>query len=99
GEDEAGGVVGQTTDQSEVDQLADAVGDVEPHAAEGRHQRLEVEALVRARREPAQQSRAQRRLDKRLESRLDACVRAAGLRQVLHVRLYRPVCRIGTDRV
>ena len=54
-----------------ADELADAVLDVEPHAAERLHQRLDVEGLVRPGAQEAQQRRAQRRLHQRLEPRLD----------------------------
>ena len=57
--------------QAEAGELADAVLDVEPHAAERLHQRFEVERLVRPRAQEAQDRRAQRRLHERLEPRLD----------------------------
>ena len=58
-------------------QLADAVLDVEPHAAERLHQRFDVEGLLGSGAQEAQQRRAQRRLHQGLEARLD--VRSARL--------------------
>ena len=53
------------------DELADAVLDVEPHAAERLHQRLDVEGLLGPGAEKAEERRAQRRLHERLEARLE----------------------------
>ena len=54
---------------AERDELAHAVLDVEPHAAERLHQRLDVEGLLGPRAQEAQDPGAQRRLDERLELR------------------------------
>ena len=64
-------------DDSEFDQLSQAVFDVQPHAAERGHQRLDVKAFSRACREKAQQSRSERRLNERPESRLRIAGRQA----------------------
>ena len=66
-----GGCRRQHRGDAEVDQLADAVLDVEPQAAERLHQRLDVEALVGPRAQVAQDARAQRRLHQRAESRVE----------------------------
>ena len=56
---------------AEVDQLADAVLDVELQPAERLHQRLDVEALLGPRVQIAEESGAQRRLHQRPEPRLE----------------------------
>ena len=56
---------------AERDELAHAVLDVEAHAPERLHQRLDLEGLLGPRAQEPQEPRAQRRLDERLEARLD----------------------------
>ena len=56
---------------AEVDELADAVFDVEPQPAERLHQRFDVEALVGPRAQIPQDAGAQRRLHERAEPRLE----------------------------
>src|SRR6185295_17045318 len=53
---------GEDLRDAEVDELADAVLDVETQTAEGLHQRLDVEALLRTRAEVSQEAGAKRRL-------------------------------------
>ena len=78
---------GDAVRDAERDELADAVLDVEPHAAERLHQRLDVEGLLGPGAQEAEQRRAQRRLHERLKSRLDVrrLGSATGDRKVLHV--------------
>ena len=75
-----GGVAGVDARDAEVDQLADAVLDVQPQAAERLHQRLDVERFVRPGAQVAQDAGAQRRLHQRAETRLE--VRRLGGRGV-----------------
>ena len=91
-------------DDAEVDQLAHAVLDVQPQAAERLHQRLDVERLVGARIQVAQDAGAQRRLHQRAKPRIE--VRAVGRAvaaargapgaegQIVHLvfAIYRPDC-------
>src|SRR5206468_3395696 len=56
---------------AEVDELADAVFNVETQASERLHQRFDVEALLGARIEVAQNPRTQRRLHKCAEPRIE----------------------------
>jgi hypothetical protein len=58
GEHVAGRVAGQPADQPEVGQLVDAVIHVHPHAAEDRHQRIDVKGFVGTR---VQESKAAQR--------------------------------------
>ena len=67
---EAAGRLGHAPRQAEVHQLLQAVLDVQTHAAERGHQRLDVERLAGARVQEAHQSRAQRRLHKAAKTRL-----------------------------
>ena len=60
--------VRQPARDAEVDELVEAVLDVEPHAAERGHQRLDVEGLVGLRVQEAEEARAQRRLHERAEA-------------------------------
>ena len=62
---------GDAVGDAEVDQLADAVLDVEPQPAERLHQRFDVEGLVGPRAQVAQQAGAQRRLHERPEPCLE----------------------------
>ena len=66
------GEPGSAPGDAEVDELAEAVFDVQAHAPERRHQRLDVERLVGTRAQETQQARAQRRLHERTESRLES---------------------------
>ena len=61
----------QTTGDAELDELVEAVVDVELQPPEGGHQRLAVERLVRTRAQIAQNPRAQRRLHEVFEARFD----------------------------
>ena len=88
-----GGSPGTAPRDAEVDELADAVLDVQPQPAERLHQRLDVEALVGARAQVAQDAGAQRRLHERAEPCLEvrrlgrAAAGAAALaRRALKVR-------------
>ena len=66
-----GGVAGKHPRDAEVDQLADAVLDVEPQPAERLHQRLDVEASSGRALQIAEDAGAQRRLHQRAEPRID----------------------------
>ena len=57
---------------AEVDQLADAVLDVQPQPAERLHQRFDVEGLVGPRVQVAQDAGAQRRLHQRAKARIQS---------------------------
>jgi hypothetical protein len=67
--------LGQPAGDAEVDELFEAVLDVETHAAEGGHQPLYVERLVRLRVQKADESGAERRLHQRAK----ACLGGIGL--------------------
>ena len=65
-----GGSPGHLAHDAELDELGEAVVDVHPQAAERRHQRLDVEGLLRSRAQETQQSRAQRRLNEVAKARI-----------------------------
>ena len=73
--------------EPERHQLADAVFDVQPHAAERLHQRLDVERLVGPGAQKAEQRRTEWRLHERLKTRLEVgrLGTPAGGREILHV--------------
>ena len=81
---------GNFAGDAECHELAHAVLDVEPHAPERLHERLDLEGLLRARAQETQQAGAQRRLHERLESRLD-------LRRIDPSAGHRHVVRIAHD--
>ena len=66
-----GRIAGDFLDDAELDELVDAVIDVEAHAPERLHDGVAVEGLARPRRQEAQDAGAQRRLDQRLEPGLE----------------------------
>ena len=66
-----GAGAGRLRGDAERHELADAVLDVEPHAPERLHQRLDFERLVWTRAQEPQQPGPQRRLHERVEARLD----------------------------
>ncbi len=72
---------------AERDELAHAVLDVEAHAPERLHQRLDLEGFLGPRAQEPQEPRPQRRLDEGLEAGLDLARLGAprGRRRVLGV--------------
>jgi hypothetical protein len=71
-------VSGDSADDAELDELVNAVLDVEAHPPECLHERPDIEALVRTCAQKPQDRGAQRRLHERPEPRFEVLMRASG---------------------